>query len=144
MPAPSLLLDTHVFIWFAIGENLPSSIVKMIEKAQKDSKVFLSDISSWETSMLAMKNRISISSDPLVWIKEAISKMGVQMLRLLPEVVVDSCRLPNWEHKDPADRIITATARYHDLTIVTADKKIIDYGKTGNVNVHSFKKLGDK
>jgi PIN domain nuclease of toxin-antitoxin system len=129
-----------------MGENLPTKTVKIIEQAQSNSTVFMSDMSSWETSMLATKKRISISTDPLLWIKEAISKIGLQMLRLTPEVVVDSCRLPEWDpkHKDPADRIISSTARIHSMSLVTADKKLIKYAKTGNLHVESFRSTGDQ
>ena len=141
MPSPKLLLDTHTFIWFAVGENLPKSIVALIEKAQVESRLFMSDISTWEIAMLATRNRISITNDPLVWIKEAIELIGIQMLRLLPDVVVDSCRLPQWEHKEPADRIIVSTARIHQLTLVTADEKIIAYSKEGHLEAKGFKKI---
>jgi PIN domain nuclease of toxin-antitoxin system len=65
------------------------------------------------------------------------------MQRLNPEVVVDSCRLPDWDHKDPSDRIIVSTSRHHSLSLVTADEKIIEYGKSGHVKVMAFKKTKD-
>jgi PIN domain nuclease of toxin-antitoxin system len=138
-----LLLDTHVFLWFTLGRCLPKPIVKSIEDAQNSSKLYMSDISSWEIGMLDSKNRISLNVESLAWLKMAISNTGIQMLRLSPEIVVDSCRLPEWDHKDPSDRIIVSTSRHHSLSIITADQMIIDYGKTGHVKVLGFKKTKD-
>ena len=136
-----LLLDTHTFIWFALGKCLPKSIAEMIEEAQSESRLFLSEISSWEISMLEKKGRIALNMDALSWLKEAISQTGIQMMRLIPEVVVDSTRLPEWDHKDPVDRIIVATARHHGLELITTDGKIKEYGKGGHVKVFPFEKL---
>jgi len=135
-----LLLDTHVFLWFAQGKCLPKEIVRAIEISQSEAKLHMSDISSWELSMLEKRERISLNMECLSWLKTAISRTGIQLKGISPEVAVDSSCL-DWAHKDPADRIIVSTARHLQLTLVTADQKIIDYGEAGHVKVKAFKKL---
>jgi PIN domain nuclease of toxin-antitoxin system len=49
------------------------------------------------------------------------------VIDLSPDVAIDSCNLPGVFHKDPADRIIVAAARIHNLTLLTKDQKILDY-----------------
>ena len=135
-----LLLDTHVFLWFSLGKCLPKDIVQSIEEAQTQAKLYFSDISSWEIAMLEKKDRISLNLECLAWLRTAISRTGIQLKGICPEIAVDSSRL-EWDHNEPADRIIVSTARHYNLTLVTADLKIIKYGKSGHVKIKPFKKL---
>ena len=48
---------------------------------------------------------------------------------------LESSHLPGEFHADPADRILVATARRLDATLITADRKIIEYGKSGFVRI---------
>ena len=57
----------------------------------------------------------------------AVHKTGIEVFNLSPKVASESCNLPGEFHKDPADRIIVATARINNLTLITKDKKIISY-----------------
>ncbi len=65
----------------------------------------------------------------LEWIKNAIDYTHAQILQLSPEIAVESCNLPDSFHDDPADRLIVATARVKALSIVTRDKRILEYSK---------------
>lgn len=60
---------------------------------------------------------------------------GVVLKPLIPEIAVESVQLPDSFHGDPADRMIVATARVHQLTLLTHDKKILDYAKKEYVSV---------
>jgi PIN domain nuclease of toxin-antitoxin system len=61
------------------------------------------------------------------WFHIALPKIRVKVIDLCPDISIDATRLPVWEHKDPSDRLIVATARTHRLTILTSDKTILDY-----------------
>lgn len=61
------------------------------------------------------------------WFRLALPSNRVVILDLSPEVSIDSTRLPDWRHKDPADRVIVATARVHRLVVLTSDTKILGY-----------------
>jgi PIN domain nuclease of toxin-antitoxin system len=127
------LLDTHVWLWFVLGDkSLSTPNAKIIESAIGKNAVYVSAISGWEVAMLAKRERIAINQPSLTWIKKALE--GIEYLNLSPEVSTDSCALPGNFHADPADKIIVATARLNNLVLLTRDKKILDYALEGYVS----------
>lgn len=79
--------------------------------------------------MLDSKSRILLRQDCNQWIRKGLSAPGVILQPLTPEIAVDSTRLPDEFHSDPADRILVATARYLNAPLVTADSAILAYGE---------------
>lgn len=61
------------------------------------------------------------------WFRIALPQNRVKVIEISPEVSIDSTRLPEWDHKDPGDRLVVATARVHRLTVLTSDRKILSY-----------------
>jgi PIN domain nuclease of toxin-antitoxin system len=94
---------------------------------------YVSGFSAWEVSLLVAKRRLSLTRAPLDWFREFVKERGVQIIEARHEILVASSYLPEPLHNDPADRIIIATAREHDLTIITRDKAILAYGAAGHV-----------
>ncbi len=122
-----ILLDTHTWIW-SISQTkfLSRNVKEKIQTTPTDQRAIAS-ISIWEFAMMAARGRISLKIDPKHWLNNTLSKSGLKVMALTPEIAVDSCNLPGDFHKDPADRIIVATARVHDFTLLTKDKKILEY-----------------
>ncbi len=77
--------------------------------------------------MMVMRGRINLAISPEEWLDYAINNTGLRVLELSPKIALESCNLPGNFHKDPADRIITATARISRSQLVTKDQKIKDY-----------------
>ena len=122
-----ILLDTHTWIWSHSATKLLSgNVKKLIKKTQTDQRAIAS-ISIWEFAMMVTKGRINVKIDPKRWLNNAIGKSGLRVIELTPEIAMESCNLPDGFHKDPADRIIVATARTHNLTLLTKDRKILGY-----------------
>ena len=122
-----LLLDTHVWWWsLTEPEYLSNTAVGMIRRAKPDQRAIAS-ISIWELAMMAAKKRIELKVSISKWLSWAIDNTAIRVVELSPEVAVDACRLPGDFHKDPADRIIVATARIHNFSLLTKDRKIRDY-----------------
>lgn len=131
----SILLDTHVWLWLLLEEKkLAPKTLSIIEEAIINSEIFISAITLWEVSMLAKKERIILEQPTLAWITQALKAPGTNLLPLTPEIAVESAELPGEFHGDPADRIIVATARIHELYLVTRDERILDYGKHKRVH----------
>ena len=132
-----LLLDTHVWVWLMNGDNrqLGPNVIAVMEESASGGGMHISAISVWEVAMLESKGRIRIFKDCLDWVRQALDAPGVQLLPLSPEVAVASCRLPGVFHGDPADRMLVASARLHDLRLVTYDQRIIAYGADQYVSV---------
>jgi PIN domain nuclease of toxin-antitoxin system len=77
--------------------------------------------------MMVSKGRINLKIDPKHWLDYSIDNSGLQVTKLSPEIALESCNFPGHFHKDPADRIIVATARTHDMTLLMKDSRIIQY-----------------
>lgn len=123
-----ILLDTHVWIWFINGsKELEKSIRKKINAAIQENAIGISAISLWEISMLEAKNRILLDMPCLEWMNKAIKLTYCQVFPITPSIAVESCSLPGNFHEDPADRIITATARVEGLILLTRDARILEY-----------------
>ena len=132
----NLLLDTHVFIWLMNGDTtLPLKIRKHISSSLLENNVYISAISCWEIAMLEQRNRIILTKPCLEWINEGLSRSGIQILELTPAISVESCKLPDFPHGDPADRMIVAGARLSHSVLITRDKTLLAYGKKHYVDV---------
>jgi len=122
-----ILLDTHTWIWSHSATKLLSDDVKKrIKKTLTDQRAIAS-ISIWEFAMMVVKGRINVKIDPKLWLDNAIKKSGIKVIELSTEIAMESCNLPGDFHKDPTDQIIVATARIHNLTLLTKDRKILQY-----------------
>lgn len=124
-----VLLDTCAVLWVADGAELSIEARDLIK--QRDIRI--SAISAWEIANLVRKNRLSLAMRPAAWFREASSRMGAVLSDLDIEILADSCALPGQPPNDPADRILIATAREKDMTIVTRDRLILDYARAGHV-----------
>ena len=117
------LLDTHIWLWAAIEPHkLTSEVYNLLNNPEAD--LFLSPISLWELSVLIEKKKFVINQDFATWIQQSISDLKLQEITLNWQVAFElRFVLPN--HKDPADRFLAATAIAFDLTLVTADQKLM-------------------
>jgi PIN domain nuclease of toxin-antitoxin system len=93
--------------------------------AAKETELWLSPISIWEFLMLAEKGRLSLHLDAGEWLAEAWRLAPLREAPLTREIVLETLRV-ELAHGDPADRFLVATARVHELTLVTADRRLID------------------
>ncbi|MCH8095648.1 MAG: type II toxin-antitoxin system VapC family toxin [Proteobacteria bacterium] len=131
-----LLLDTYVWIWLVNGDpELGADALAAIERAAAAGSVLVAAISVWEVAMIEAKGRIVLAKPCAQWVKEALSAPGLALAPLTPEIAVESCQLPGTFHNDLADRLIVATARVGDATLVTRDERILAYGAAGHASV---------
>ena len=130
-----LILDTHVLIWYLEGINLKDQQVKLIEAAKLSNNLYLSAISIWEIAMLVSKEKIILSIPLKDWIEKLQEIGGLKILDLSLAILIESCNLPHYSHKDPVDRMIIASAREIEAKLVTFDEKIKDYGTKGYLKI---------
>ncbi|MBY0277611.1 type II toxin-antitoxin system VapC family toxin [Candidatus Binatia bacterium] len=122
-----LLLDTHVWWWWVTGEQgLSVAQKRLLAKVDPENPVHVSDISLWEVATLASLGRLSLDIPLRDWLEAAASRPLVERLPISPAVAAEVAALPDSFHRDPADRIIVATARIHDATLLTRDRRITD------------------
>jgi PIN domain nuclease of toxin-antitoxin system len=122
-----ILLDTHVW-WWALNEpkKLSTKACKII-KSNSPNQRAIASISMWEISMMVSTGKVEIRIPTDQWLDQAVNTTGIEVIDLNPKIAAESCNLPGEFHKDPADRIITATARINNITLITKDQKIINY-----------------
>ena len=129
-----LLLDTHVWIWFMLANaELAVTGRQAINRAAASGQLRLAAISVWEAALLASRGRVTLSRPLAQWITEAVSAPGLSIEPLLPQIAVEACSLPEAFHRDPADRLIVATARVANATLMTRDQRILDYAARGHL-----------
>lgn len=124
-----IVLDTHTLLWWASGDQgqLSVAATQAIEGELNGGQIRVSSISAWELAMLVARGRVALSMDIGEWLS-VVSQ--IEVVRFVPvdnEIAVKSIELPGEFHKDPADRIIVATARKLAAPLLTADDKIRDY-----------------
>ncbi|HEV7285466.1 type II toxin-antitoxin system VapC family toxin [Kaistia sp. UC242_56] len=129
-----LLLDTCAMIWVAGNAELAEPAIAALDDAEDEAMpVFLSPISAWEIGLLVARNRLTLPTRPKAWLDRLLKAPNLRLAQLPPGVLIDSAFLPGTPPRDPADRIIIATAREYDLTIMTRDRLILDYAEAGHV-----------
>ncbi len=133
-----LLLDTHIWIWYATGveKAISQKLRALIAKQSAHSAVYISSISLWEIGMLALKNRITFEMPLKKWVYQALAGTRVKVENVSGEVALESALLQDDFHGDPADRILLATSKSIGATLMTRDKEILAYA-----NKHDFNAL---
>jgi PIN domain nuclease of toxin-antitoxin system len=124
-----LVLDTHALIWAHKGIRIGKKLEKRIVAAGAKHELFVSAITPWEIALGVRRNRIRVAGDVLEWIQDALDALSATVASLEPAIAVDAVNLPAWDHADPSDRIIVATARKLEAHLVTADTAILDYAR---------------
>jgi PIN domain nuclease of toxin-antitoxin system len=133
----ALLLDTHIWLWYIENESKRFSrrIEPLVEAAVQRGELLISAISIWEIAVLDAIRRIELAQDVRTWVGRALGFPGVRLKGLSPSIAIESTRLPGGLHRDPADRILIATARLTGAALVTCDERLLAYAEQGHVQV---------
>ena len=129
-----LLLDTHAAIWLSRDELRASASEKLDEAARAGVATFLSPITAWEVGQLVSRNRLSLGATPQRWFARILAMPNWHLAALSPDILIASSYLPGRPPRDPADRVLLATARDLGATLVTRDRAILAYGESGQVS----------
>jgi PIN domain nuclease of toxin-antitoxin system len=130
-----LLLDTNAAIWLSRDELKASASEKLDEAARAGVATYVSPITAWEVGQLVSRNRLSLGATPQRWFARILAIPNVYLTELAPDLLIASSFLPGNPPRDPADRIIAATARDYGATLITRDRALLDYGEEGHINV---------
>ena len=134
--ARPVLLDTCAAIWLMNGDPISSESRAAISQAQRQNLgVFVSPISAWEIATLAARNRLQLTLDPQAWFDALLHLPGIRLAPMAPGVLIASAFLPGQPPRDPADRIIAATAREQGQTVITRNGELTTYSAAGHLDV---------
>ncbi len=118
-----LLLDTHIWLW---GLLEPERLVPAVRTALQapENELWLSPISVWEALVLIERGRLTVAGSVADWIERMVQALPRREAPVTHEIAIISRQL-NLAHQDPADRFIAATAQAMNLTLVTADERLL-------------------
>lgn len=125
-----IVLDTHVWVWLVSDpKKLSRKAAAAIDRAVSEKiPIFVSSISVWEVAMLVSRGRLELSMDVRDWVTKSETVPFLTFAPVDNVIALRSVLLPEPFHGDPADRLIVATALTKGATLISGDKKILNYG----------------
>ncbi|RMF36146.1 MAG: type II toxin-antitoxin system VapC family toxin [Alphaproteobacteria bacterium] len=130
----ALLLDTCAVVWAGNGDRLADAAIAAInDDHARGEALQVSPITAWELGMLVARGRLRLARGVTSWFATFLDRSTARLAGLTPATLIASSFLPETPPRDPADRIIIATAREEGMTILTRDRRILDYAAEGHV-----------
>ena len=120
-----MILDTCALLWLASGDKKLSRFA--LKKINEAPAVYVSAMSGFEVAIKVTKGKLKLPHPRRPWFERVAEHHGLTILPLELDVCMAAAELPRI-HDDPCDRFIIATAKLHDLTVVTADEQFEKYG----------------
>ncbi len=124
-----ILLDTHALVWWvAEPSRIAAKARRALDAAVKAGEsIAVSSISLWEIAMLVSRKRLTLTIDAETWITSLEALPFLTFVAVDNRIAVRSVQLEDFPHRDPADRLIVATALGLGATVVTADTRLRRY-----------------
>jgi PIN domain nuclease of toxin-antitoxin system len=124
-----ILLDTHIWLWsFREPQRIGPGLKRHLKSP--DNELWLSPVSTWEALVLLRKGRIAIYQPASDWVAELTANF--REAPITHEIAMAAENLP-FEHRDPVDRFLAATAKVLGLTLATADTKLLGLGDIATI-----------
>lgn len=122
-----VILDTHIWVWWNQNDPKLASTHKQAIDHNRNNGIGICTITLIEIARLVQQGRIILPLPIHEWFSIALALEGVMLITITPSIAIDAVNLPGDFHKDPADRLIVATARTLDCPLITADRQILSY-----------------
>ena len=94
--------------------------------------IVVSPITAWEIGTLVSRGRLALTLEPGPWFR-ALLMSGIRLADMPPDVLIASAFLPGSTLRDPADRILAATARAYGYRLMTRDGPLLDFAAAGHL-----------
>lgn len=130
-----ILLDTCAAIWLVDGGMRRPAADALAETFRAGQSAFVSPVTAWEIGLLSISGRFRSALTPQGWLQRLVNLPGVELAELTPQIMLEAWFLPGTLNRDPADRMIAATAREYGYTVMTRDRSLLDYGREGYLAV---------
>jgi PIN domain nuclease of toxin-antitoxin system len=122
-----ILIDTHIWVWYVQADPRLTAQHQGCIATALATGLGVSVMSCLEVARLVAGGKLLLPVPIEDWVRAALRYPGVRLLPFTPDIAVASTRLPGLFHKDPADRILVATAIALNIPILTADTRILAY-----------------
>ena len=114
-----LLLDTHTFLWFVLGDSRLSTQARAAIEDQNNVKL-LSPASHWEIAIKISLGKYTLSKPYEEFMDQGINENGFVVLPIETKYTAILTTLP-FHHRDPFDRLLIAQAMVEEATVVSSD-----------------------
>lgn len=122
-----VVLDTHILVYWCVKpEKLTASQQHVVRSIHADNPAIVADISLWEIAALNSTGRLRIDRPLLQWLHKATARPLVRVAEITANIADEVARMEGWTNRDPADRLIVATARIFGASLLTNDAMIRD------------------
>ena len=129
-----LLLDTCAAVWIGEDQPLSSEALTAIQGSHRRAElIFVSPITAWEIGLLVSRGKLTSPMSPQRWFARLLDAPGVRLAVMSPDVLIASSFLPGAPPRDPADRILAATARECGYRLLTRDAPLLTYARQGHL-----------
>lgn len=130
-----VLLDTCAAVWIGNRDAIAPDALQSIRDAARTAGILVSAVTGWEIGLATTKPRHPLVLLPTaqLWLADLLARPGFRTVPLAPEVALSAAYLPGDFHRDPADRLLIATARDLGVPLVTRDRRILNYAAQGHV-----------
>lgn len=123
-----IVADTHALVWWVSDPTrLPAKARRAMDGAREPGGIAVSSISIWEVAMLVAATRLKLTIDAATWIASVEALPFLEFIPVDNRIATLAVGLPGFPHKDPADRMIVATALVLNATLITADRRMRSY-----------------
>ena len=126
-----LLLDTHIALWLDSGDQrLTAATRSLIDTCwQAGGTIYFSAVTAWEIALLLDGRRISLDAPVEAWIERFLDRPGLAAVPLGIGAACRAYQFAELAHRDPADRLLIATAIELACPMVTYDERIERFGR---------------
>lgn len=130
-----MLLDTHTWLWHALGDSrrIGPRARREIDRAASRGTVVVSVVSMFEVTVLVASGRIHLATSSERWMRQAIDAGRLQIAELTTAIAIEAGSIPAAALADPMDRLLVATARNLEVPIVTRDARVLECIRTSRV-----------
>lgn len=128
-----LLLDTHVWIWSVEDPQQLGRKAKALLRDSRNERLICA-VSALEAARLVWSGDVTLQVPLDEWVTQSLRDIRADCLPVTPSICIEAYRLPEPFHRDPADRQIVACARLHNLTLLTADERILGWGHVAAID----------
>jgi PIN domain nuclease of toxin-antitoxin system len=131
----TLLLDTCAAIWIGNREAIAPDALRAIRTAARTAGILVSAVTAWEIGLATTRTPpLVLLPTAQLWLADLLARPGFRTVPLDPEVALSASYLPGDCHRDPADRLLIATARRLGVPLMTRDRRILSYAAQGHVD----------
>jgi PIN domain nuclease of toxin-antitoxin system len=127
----AILLDTHVALWLGNGDQrLRASTLRIVDDCWRNGgTILISAVTVWEIAQLVSVGRINLDRPVEDWVERLADRPGLEIIPLSHHAAIGAYRLHDLAHRDPADRLLIASAIELACPLVTHDERIVRFGE---------------